>query len=260
MKTKKKETKENMVRSNKDDKILRDLIFSPEPTYRFEVGDSVKVGALDDPYIKEVLYDGKAYIVEYKNKKTGEAEENTFVWHSVRPEKNIRNESFIQNEDVQIFFQNQTVESLLHFALFFGVDMSPDYQRGFVWTDDDREALIDSIFKNIDIGKFVFVERPFEGVESPGYEILDGKQRLSAIVDYFLNKYPYKGVYYNELCTADKYWFRNRMVSVAKVREDITEEQKLKYFLMLNTTGHVMDKKHLERVETRLRELEKEKE
>lgn len=32
-----------------------------EPTYRFEVGDKVKYGALKDCTVKEVLYDGKVY-------------------------------------------------------------------------------------------------------------------------------------------------------------------------------------------------------
>ena len=32
-----------------------------EPTYRFEVGEKVKYGALKDCTVKEVLYDGKVY-------------------------------------------------------------------------------------------------------------------------------------------------------------------------------------------------------
>ena len=108
--------------------LKQDLIFSQEPAYRFEVGDAVIVGALVDPHIKEVLYDGKAYVVEYANKKTGEKEQNTFIWHNVRPVTE-RMESFIKNKDVRIEFQNQTVESLLHYALFFGVDSNPDYHN-----------------------------------------------------------------------------------------------------------------------------------
>ena len=252
---KKEETKNHSKVEVKEVMLKQDLIFSQEPTYRFEVGDAVIVGALVDPHIKEVLYDGKAYVVEYTNKKTGEKEQNTFIWHNVRPVTE-RMESFIKNKDVRIEFQNQTVESLLHYALFFGVDNNPDYQRGLVWSDEDKTNLIDSIFRNIDIGKFVFVELPYQSVESPGYEVLDGKQRLNAIVDYYLNKYPYKGVYYNDLSREEKYWFLQRGVAIAKVREQITEEQKLKYFLMLNTTGHVMDKEHLKRIETRIQEIQ----
>ena len=255
----KKETKgsnDGKMNKVKDERLKQDMIFSGEPTYRFKVGDAVVVGALINPHIKEILYDGKAYVVEYENKKTGEKEENTFVWHNVRPVTE-RVDSFIKNKDVRINFQNQTVESLLHYALYFGVDSEPDYQRDLVWTDEDKTNLIDSIFRNIDIGKFVFVELPYKSVESPSYEVLDGKQRLNAITDYYLNKFPYKGVYYNDLKREEKYWFLQRDVAIAKVREEITEAQKLKYFLMLNTTGHVMDKEHLKRVETRLREIEK---
>ena len=50
--------------------------------------------------------------------------------------------------------------------------------------------LLDSIFKNIDIGKFVLIHlSDSEWVERGfGYEILDGKQRLSALIEFYENK------------------------------------------------------------------------
>lgn len=55
------------------------------------------------------------------------------------------------------------------------------YQRDYVWSQEDKESLIDSIFNHIEIGKFVLV---FKGYEGDMYEVLDGKQRLSALQEF----------------------------------------------------------------------------
>ena len=64
-----------------------------------------------------------------------------------------------------------------------GVDFDVDYQCEHVWELTDKVVLIDSIFNNIDIGKFVFVWRDF-GVKEKLYEIVDGKQRLLTIKEF----------------------------------------------------------------------------
>ena len=89
-----------------------------------------------------------------------------------------------------------------------------------------------------------------------GYEILDGKQRLSTLIEFYENKLAYKGKYFNDLSGKDKGVFRNHMVSVAEVNET-DKKTVLKYFLMLNRTGKAMDKTHLKVVEDMLSELEK---
>lgn len=158
---------------------------------------------------------------------------------------------------MKLYFINSNIESLIHKHYYFGVDFNPDYQRGYVWTQEDKELLLDSIFKNIDIGKFVFIrlsdaewmKRNF------GYEILDGKQRLSTLIEFYENKLSYKGKYFNDLSGKDKGVFRNHMVSVAEVNET-DKKTVLKYFLMLNRTGKAMDETHLKAVEDMLSELD----
>ena len=54
--------------------------------------------------------------------------------------------------------------------------------------------------------------------------------------------------YYNDLSEKDKTVFENRVVSVADT-EEANKKEILKYFLLLNRTGKVMDKKHLDKVE-----------
>ena len=79
--------------------------------------------------------------------------------------------------------------------------MNPDYQRDYVWELSDKQLLIDSIFNNIDIGKFAFIHLDYKTWNKTGYayEILDGKQRLKTIIDFYENRFSYKGIYYNDL-------------------------------------------------------------
>lgn len=71
------------------------------------------------------------------------------------------------------------------------INMSPRYQRtGGIWKTKDNQLLIDSIFNGIDLPKFYFHLFPQEGNRRYQYAVIDGKQRILAIVDFYNNKYP----------------------------------------------------------------------
>lgn len=231
-----------------------------EPTYKFEIGDKVAYGAFKECTVAEILYGGKVYglhCISIEEKYGIQSEEEVYrvaAWVGVRPIP-TGDSNFSRNNDVRINFINSSIESLLHKYYSFGVNMNPDYQRGYVWDLEDKQLLIDSIFNNIEIGKFAFIHLDDENwtKTGKGYEILDGKQRLCAIVEFYENRFPYNGVYYNELSKKDRNVFLNRMVAQGEVRE-ADRKAILKYFIMLNRTGKVMDKKHLEKVEKMLEE------
>jgi len=73
------------------------------------------------------------------------------------------------------------------------IDMSPSYQRrGRLWSDTDKAYLIDSILNGYDIPKlymadFTWGKSPLNKKKMP-YAIIDGKQRLEAILDFFDGK------------------------------------------------------------------------
>lgn len=158
---------------------------------------------------------------------------------------------------MRLLFSNSYLDALLNTYYGMGIDMSPDYQRGYVWSQEDKELLIDSVFNNIDIGKFVLIHLDYDEYVERGksYEILDGKQRLSTLIEFYENRFSYKGKYYNDLSYKDKRTFNHLAVSVANVNE-VDKKTVLKYFLMLNRTGRSMDKTHLEKIEQMLNDME----
>ncbi|MHB2061410.1 DUF262 domain-containing protein [Pseudomonas monsensis] len=74
------------------------------------------------------------------------------------------------------------------------IDMEPPYQRrGRLWSQTDKAYLIDSILNGFDIPKlymadFTVGEGSSLNKNKLPYAIIDGKQRLEAIFDFFQNK------------------------------------------------------------------------
>ena len=223
--------------------------FIPTPTYAFKEGDKVSVGNLKDAKIVMGLLDNKYYIVEYSViPKTGAMfrDMNVFEWTRVRPIQPENTESLIKaDKDIIIHYSNSPVETLFSFAYGFGLNDRPVYQRDYIWDMEDKVRLIDSIFRGVDIGKFVFVEN--EDNLDKGYEILDGKQRIRAILDYYENKFAYNGKYFNDLCKDDQRYFKSFTICIGSMR-GCSLEQKLRAFILLNTTGKQVDTAQIDKV------------
>lgn len=237
-------------------RIEENLMLISTPTYYFEVGDSVRIGHLLDVVVSKVLFEGKAYEITYSsvnnnygNPITTTNQKNVVKWTDIRRKTN--SEQIYKEDDLHLSYSHRSLEDIFGKVYTFGLNLSPDYQREHVWDLDDKVKLIDSIFNNIDIGKFVYVHLEWEDHELYGYEILDGKQRVTAIVEFFEDRFQYKGKYFSDLCDRDQSHFEDYGISYAEIRH-VTLEQKLQYFLKLNTGGRIMDKSHLEKVQEML--------
>lgn len=73
------------------------------------------------------------------------------------------------------------------------IDMDPPYQRrGRLWSDSDKAYLIDSIINGYDVPKlyiadFTWSDSKLNKKRLP-YAIIDGKQRLEAVFDFFVGR------------------------------------------------------------------------
>ena len=80
--------------------------------------------------------------------------------------------------------------------------MNRRYQRKLVWTLEEKQAFIDSLSKKYSVPLFLFATKEKEG--NIQYEIIDGMQRLNAIMSFIENEFPIElnGVsYYFDLNT-----------------------------------------------------------
>lgn len=83
------------------------------------------------------------------------------------------------------------------------VDLSPDFQRGFVWNDITRKSrLIESLLLRIPIPVF-YLAQDEEGL----FQVVDGVQRLTVINSFMNNEFRLKNLEYLEECNGK--WFKN---------------------------------------------------
>lgn len=137
-----------------------------------------------------------------------------------------------------------------------------EFQRGLVWTLEQKQLLIESIWNNIEIGKIVLRLRSFEWVEkrinegklehTAFMDLIDGKQRINALVSYINGEFAdLNGLYWKDLSTQCQGQFLGyRNISYVELDEKTTDAETLETFLAINFTGVPMSKEHLKFVQS----------
>ena len=250
------------------DRNIRDMeeaidknIIPLNPTRTFERGERVVLGAHSEVYVREIYFDGLFYVCEAigVKREKGKPARNEFhvqPWFELYKYEQSHKFTFTKEEKYRITQLNSPVDSLLHmvYASHAGVDFDVEYQREHVWELEDKIALIDSIFNNIDIGKFVFIQL-HEATTGRYYQVLDGKQRLTALCEFYEDRFPYKGVFFSQLSWRDKHTFKNHGITYGYLQNP-DKRGIYESFVKLNTCGKPMDHKHIEKVKTLLNELD----
>jgi len=231
------------------------------PTRTFEVDERVHWGAHKEVYVREIFSDGLYYKVESVKVSRGRddtphSEFHVQPWMDLYKWQGHEPTTFRVEETHFIRLSNSSLSSLLGmvYGSHAGVEFDVEYQRDHVWEIKDKVDLIDSIFNNIDIGKFVFVQRAMKH-DGKLYEIIDGKQRLTALCEFYEDRFKYKGYYYSQLSGNDKGKFNNHGVAYGQL-EDPGKRGIYETFIKLNTCGKPMDHKYIENVKKLLKNLE----
>lgn len=134
------------------------------------------------------------------------------------------------------------------------------YQRGLVWSTEQKQLLIESIYNGIEIGKFVLRRKSWEDMivqmkettHGFDFDCVDGKQRLNAIIDFYTNKFPdLHGNYYRDLSgKAQRRFLDYRNLALGTLEENSTDADAIDVFLTLNFTGVPMSAEHIEHVKS----------
>lgn len=94
-----------------------------------------------------------------------------------------------------LLVQSLTIEKLYKYYKDEKLLVNRRYQRKLVWTVEEKEAFIDSISIDYPVPIFLVAEVTYQGEQV--YEIIDGMQRLNAIMDFLEGEYPLHGKYFN---------------------------------------------------------------
>lgn len=90
---------------------------------------------------------------------------------------------------------SKTIETVYREYLenVYGVNRS--YQRKLVWSVEEKQSLIDSILHQYPLPQFLVAEATADNVHR--FEIIDGMQRLNAIISFIENDFPLNGKYFD---------------------------------------------------------------
>jgi hypothetical protein len=132
------------------------------------------------------------------------------------------------------------------------IDLNPDYQRGNVWTKKQKIAYIEYVLRGGISGRDIFWNCPgWMGNFRGPMELVDGKQRVTAVLEFQENKFKVFGYYFREYSDELDYvghWFLF-YVNNLENREDI-----IQWYLDLNS-GTPHKRKDIQKAENLLKEL-----
>ena len=138
------------------------------------------------------------------------------------------------------------------------------YQRDFVWSLENKQCLVDSIYQYVGCGSIILRSRSWEeldqmadnGDELAFYDVVDGKQRLHTIIEFINNFFPdSQGNYYNDLSRTSKRKFLDHQLSSYFEMENATDKEVIAQFLKVNFSGIPQSKEHIEYVKSILKPL-----
>lgn len=144
------------------------------------------------------------------------------------------------------------------------------YQRPLVWELKDKQALIESIYLNVDCGKILIRNRGWKELEELvkkgetelyWKDCVDAKQRLHSIKDFLEDKFQdMHGNYFSDLSKeAQNKFTSHQLFGYAELPENSSDESVIEQFLKLNFAGVPQSTEHIEYVHNIAKLLKNEK-
>lgn len=160
---------------------------------------------------------------------------------------------------IEIVELNTKLERLYEWFAMNQLELNPSYQRELVWTLTQKQEYIEAILKErAEITPVLILK----GV-SDIHEVLDGKQRLTSIIEYIENKFALKSKdYFKDLSRKDTTYFLNAPVKYKRilaydVEMEVPLDFKLAYFLEINAKGTKVSEDHIKKIENELNKITK---
>lgn len=160
---------------------------------------------------------------------------------------------------IEIVELNTKLERLYEWYAMKQLELNPSYQRELVWTQSQKQEYIEAILKERAEITPVLILKGTSDI----HEVLDGKQRLTSIIEYLENKFALKsGEYFKDLSRKDTTYFLNAPVKYKRilaydVEMEVPLDFKLAYFLEINAKGTKVSEDHIRKIENELDKITK---
>ena len=158
-------------------------------------------------------------------------------------------------DDVHIDEITSDVENMLNEFSIGTYDFNPIYQRDLVWSTEKKQEFVKKLLiGDIDLCP-TFITAPYKKSKRE-YEVLDGKQRMMAVIQFVQNQFPVEGLYYKDLTLGDvsrlmNATFKYKLVKYYDKKKGFSEmslKQKVELFLQINEYGQKVSDEHLTKI------------
>lgn len=158
--------------------------------------------------------------------------------------------------DVQTTVNNGVLSSVLHEYREGSLYFDNSYQRNYCWTTSDKQKLMHSVFNDLPLDSISVAINPES--HKKYFEIIDGRQRVTTIIKYTENEFPYidedgNEIYFRDLSIEDRAAFRQVKLPVIQLStkngEKLKYEQKVAYFYRKNFSGQPQSEEHKAHIE-----------
>jgi hypothetical protein len=118
------------------------------------------------------------------------------------------------------------------------LNIRPKYQREFVYKDEQRNAVINTVRKNYPLNVMYWVKN-----QDGTYEVLDGQQRTISICEYLSDNFSINNKFFATLANDEQEQILNYELMVYFCEG--TDSEKLEWFEIVNIAGAVLTKQEL---------------
>lgn len=160
---------------------------------------------------------------------------------------------FIENGHYEICVSlDSVIQTLNKYENDFALDLNPDFQRDYVWTESQQIAYVEFLLKGGLTSRTIYFNMKGWMTDFSGQMvILDGKQRLNSIVKFLKNELKVFGYYLDDFEDKDRilrhYELRFNINDMSN-RKDI-----LQWYIDYNTGGTVHSEEEINRVKLLLK-------
>ncbi len=107
---------------------------------------------------------------------------------------------FVQAGAYQVHIPLRSVPETILWYIEQGLDMSPEFQRAHVWTVEQKISFMEYFLQNGRSGRVIYFNNPAWGrlLGDSWFVLVDGKQRLDAILGFLSNEFPVFGSFYRD--------------------------------------------------------------
>ncbi|MGV2885919.1 DUF262 domain-containing protein [Paenibacillus taichungensis] len=129
-----------------------------------------------------------------------------------------------------------------------GLEMNPDFQRGHVWTEEQQIRYVEYFLRGGTSARIIYFNSPNILMGLLPFVLVDGLQRLTALLRFLANEIKAFGFYYRE------FEGRTDLNLIFVVNDLQTREEVLQWYIEMNSGGTVHSDEEIERVKMLLEE------